>query len=94
MFTDVGYASFAVWREVLLSVAGPDYHEQLHRLATPTLFIYGQADSPFTGRETATALCRVMPDCTAVGFTRSGHWPFLEEPVRFQQVVRSFLAGK
>jgi proline iminopeptidase len=94
IFTNVGYASFAVWRELSLSIVGPDHRDDLRRLSTPTLVIYGKADSPYTGRDTATALCALMPSCTAVGFAKSGHWPFLEEQDRFLRVVREFLAGR
>jgi proline iminopeptidase len=94
IFTDVGYSSFAAWRELSLSAAGRDYHDDLRGLVTPTLVIYGEADSPFTGRQVATELCGLMPHCATAGFARSGHWPFLEEPERFQQVVRGFLAER
>jgi pimeloyl-ACP methyl ester carboxylesterase len=26
-------------------------------------------------------------------FEESGHWPFIEEPERFKQVVREWIAG-
>ncbi|MBK6308197.1 MAG: hypothetical protein IPF47_21710 [Gemmatimonadetes bacterium] len=47
-------------------------------------------DTDYTGEPTAVAMCAVLPRCTPVAFLQSGHWPFLEEPVRFQQVVGTF----
>lgn len=90
---DTGTLSFVPWREISLSAVGSDYAVELHQLAVPTLFIYGVADSPYTGKRVAEELCSIVPNCSALGFERSGHWPFLEEPERFQQVMRAFLAG-
>jgi proline iminopeptidase len=88
-----GNLSFVPWREILLSAVGDDYAAELRELRVPTLFVYGAADSPYTGKPVADETCSIVPDCRAVGFARSGHWPFLEEPARFQQVMREFLRG-
>jgi pimeloyl-ACP methyl ester carboxylesterase len=53
--------------------------------------IYGVADASWTGGPTADRICGLIPACTAVAFERSGHWPYLEEPERFQAVVAEFL---
>lgn len=45
--------------------------------------------------EELKALRRDVLQCETmvlVGFERSGHWPYLEEPERFQQVLNAFLA--
>jgi proline iminopeptidase len=86
-----GTLSFAPWRDISLSAVGADYKTQLARLDVPTMFIYGAADSPYTGKPVADEICSIVPHCTVVGFDRSGHWPFLEEPEKFQQVLRAFL---
>jgi proline iminopeptidase len=87
-----GRVRFTTWREVSLSAAGHGYAKELTALQVPTLFIYGRADSPWTGKPAADEVCGLIPVCTAVAFERSGHWPFLEEPERFQAVVREFLS--
>lgn len=90
---DSGPVRFTTWRDVSRSVAGPLDEEGLRRLRVPTLVIYGAADSPFTGKDVASGICGLIPDCMAVGFDRSGHWPFLEEPDRFRDVVTTFLTN-
>jgi proline iminopeptidase len=88
---DTGTVSFAPWREISFSLVGYDYKKELSRLNVPTLFIYGIADSPYTGKPVADELCATLPNCQSVEFTQSGHWAFLEEPEKFQQVVKDFL---
>ncbi len=88
---DTGTLSFAPWREISFSLVGYDYKTELSQLQVPTLFIYGTADSPYTGKPVADELCATLPNCQSVEFTQSGHWAFLEEPEKFQQVIRSFL---
>ncbi len=91
LLKDTGTVSFAPWREISLSLTGYDYKKELSQLQTPTLFIYGTADSPYTGKPVADELCATLPNCQSVAFTQSGHWAFLEEPEKFQQVMRDFL---
>lgn len=88
---DSGPVRFTTWRDIQRSVAGPLDGAGLRSLGAPTLVIYGAADSPFTGKDVASGICGLIPDCMAVGFDRSGHWPFLEEPDRFRDVVTTFL---
>jgi len=87
-----GPLRFTTWLRLSLSLVGSAYTAELARLQVPMLFVYGRADSPFTGRPVAAELCALAPDCRAVEFEHSGHWPFIEEPQRFQQVIESFLA--
>lgn len=89
---DTGTLSFAPWREISFSLVGYDYKKELSQLQVPTLFIYGIADSQYTGKPVADELCATLPNCQSVEFTQSGHWVFLEEPEKFQQVIRDFLA--
>jgi proline iminopeptidase len=91
LLNNTGRVSFAPWREISLSLVGYDYKAELSQLQTPTLFIYGAADSPYTGKPAADEICSIIPNCTVAGFDKSGHWPFLEEPAKFQQVLSDFL---
>ncbi|MBN8579102.1 MAG: alpha/beta hydrolase [Anaerolineae bacterium] len=88
---NTGMVSFAPWREISFSLVGSDYKKELSQLQVPTLFIYGTADSPYTGKPVADELCATLPNCQSVEFTQSGHWAFLEEPEKFQQVLTNFL---
>lgn len=91
LLKDTGTVSFAPWREISFSLIGYNYKKELSQLNVPTLFIYGTADSPYTGKPVADELCATLPNCQSVEFTQSGHWAFLEEPEKFQQVVKDFL---
>ncbi len=91
LLQNTGTVSFMPWREISLSLVGYHYRTELGQLQIPTLFIYGAADSPFTGKPVADEICSILPNCSAAGFDKSGHWPFLEEPAKFQQVLRDFL---
>lgn len=88
---DTGTLSFAPWRENSFSLVGYDYKKELNQLQVPTLFIYGIADSQYTGKPVADELCTMLPNCQSVAFEKSGHWAFLEEPEKFQQVLKDFL---
>ena len=88
---DTGTVSFAPWREISFSLVGYDYKKELSQLNVPTLFIYGTADSQYTGKPVADELCATLPNCQSVEFTQSGHWAFIEEPEKFQQVIHDFL---
>jgi proline iminopeptidase len=89
---DFGYASFAVNRELTRSTYGGNYDDQLKTLTVKTLIIYGAGDnSSFTGEAAAQHMHETLPNSTLVRFERSGHWPYLEEPERFQQVLGEFL---
>lgn len=90
---DFGYMSFAVNRELTRSTFGGSFDERLQQLPVPTLVIYGDADrSDFTGPAMAQHFHDVLPNSVLVRFERSGHWPYLEEPERFRQVLIDFLA--
>lgn len=89
---DTGILSFAPWREFSFSLVGDDYKKELSQLQVPSLFIYGTADSPYTGKPVADELCATLPNCQSVEFIQSGHWAFLEEPEKFQQVMKTFLS--
>jgi proline iminopeptidase len=91
LLENTGRLSFAPWREISLSLVGPNHKTELSQLDIPTLFIYGTADSPFTGQPVAAELCATLPNCRSVAFEHSGHWPFLEQPEQFQQVVKEFI---
>jgi proline iminopeptidase len=91
LLEDTGTISFATWYRISLSLTGYNYESELRQMKIPTLFIYGEADSPYTGKPVADELCKLLPNCRSIAFVHSGHWPFLEEPERFRQVVESFL---
>jgi proline iminopeptidase len=86
-----GPLHFAPWLAISLSAAGYDYRSELSGLRIPTLVLFGKADAPYTGRAAAEQICASLPLCNMVEFETSGHWPFLEEPEKFRQVLGAFL---
>lgn len=92
LLQDMGYASFAVNRDITTSTMGGNFDKQLAQLTFPSLIISGKADnSPFTDEAVAKHFHDVLPNSTLVQMERSGHWPYLEERALFQSILRSFL---
>jgi pimeloyl-ACP methyl ester carboxylesterase len=65
--------------------------EQESRLQTPTLLIYGLSD-PYFIRAVARRLHFAIRNSKVAIFERSGHYPWMEEPQHFAEVVRAFLS--
>jgi len=91
LLQDTGYVSFVTYREISRSTFGGNYADQLRKLQMPSLLIYGAADSPGTGKAGMTRLHELLQNSTLEVFDHSGHWPFLEEPSRFQSVLWQIL---
>jgi pimeloyl-ACP methyl ester carboxylesterase len=68
----------------------PDYATLLAQLTVPALVIAGRHDGYAAGGVTEQ-LIAALPDPEVVHFEQSGHLPNLEEPDRFNAVVRSFV---
>lgn len=68
-----------------------DIRDRLPSITAPTLVTVGRDDwiVPVPASE---EIARLIPNSKLVIFENSGHSPQLEEPERFQQVVRDFLA--
>ena len=89
---DFGYYSFASNREFTQSTWGGNYDEQLQQLNMPALIIYGAGDgSGYTGEARAQEMQQAIPGAVLARFDHSGHWPYLEEPQRFQETMNRFL---
>lgn len=68
-----------------------DVRERLEEIGVPTLILGGRSDwfpPPEAGPE---RLAAAMPSAELVMFERSGHFPFIEEPERFLEVLRSWV---
>lgn len=58
----------------------------------PTLLIAGERDSVIPAEHTRAAT-RLIPGSRAVVFEASGHFPHLDEPDRFAELVWDFIQG-
>ena len=69
-----------------------DYHSRLREVLAPTLCVAGRYD-PQIPASCVEAIARGIAGARLVVFDRSGHYPFIEEKVRFWEEVSKFLAG-
>lgn len=77
--------------EAFFSVAPPaDLEARLGQVKAPVLVVAGAEDS-LTGAAQAIALARPFPAGDSVVIPDSGHYPWIEQPVRFRQAVDAFL---
>lgn len=89
--------------EVICALAGPnfdlsfsadmgriDYRQELKRLTMPTLIVAGRYDRVLFPRFSLQYKV-FAPQAQFVMFEKSGHFPFVEEPEQFTQVVETFL---
>jgi pimeloyl-ACP methyl ester carboxylesterase len=72
-----------------LVMAGADLTDVLPRIAVPTLLVWGEHDarSPLS---VAREFEHAIPDATLVVLPGAGHVSQLEQPARFNEVVRAF----
>jgi non-heme chloroperoxidase len=80
------WAAIGSWKAALASSAVPF----IARLSVPLLVIQGRHDA-FVSGEAAVRLAAEAADSRLAWFERSGHFPFLEEPERFNDELRKFL---
>lgn len=69
----------------------PKLRHRLHRIAVPTLIIWGANDgivAPSYGR----AYCNAIPGAEFAIVPEAGHLPHIEQPERFMQLLRGFIA--
>jgi len=74
----------------IASLCETDLSPGLDSLQMPTLGIYGQKDR-IVNPDQGEVLARRVPDVEVCRFDRSGHFPMLDEPERFYQVLGRFL---
>jgi pimeloyl-ACP methyl ester carboxylesterase len=80
-----------VWRAVYDGFRGFDVRDRLHRIACPTLLLWGAHDAVF-GRAEQETLLAGLPEATLRVYEDSGHAPNWEEPQRFALDATAFVA--
>jgi pimeloyl-ACP methyl ester carboxylesterase len=65
--------------------------EQIHKIAAPTLIIWGRQDI-VTPPEACHEFAAKIRETRVVWFDRCGHAPMLECPVEFSQALQTFVA--
>jgi pimeloyl-ACP methyl ester carboxylesterase len=67
-----------------------DLREELHDVSVPILGIYGKRDIIVNPNQ-SKILLQSAPTSTEAWFDKSGHFPMMDEPQRFNETLRSFL---
>ena len=70
----------------------PALTQRLHRIAAPTLVLWGEEDR-FVSPEYGRAYAGRIPDSRFVSIARAGHYPHIEQPDAFMDAVAAFLDG-
>jgi pimeloyl-ACP methyl ester carboxylesterase len=80
-----------VWRSVMEGLIAGDAKDALHRIAAPTLVVWGPHDAMF-GQSDQDALLGAVPNRRLVVYEGTGHSPHWEMPGRFAADLAAFLA--
>src|SRR5690606_11141973 len=92
LFGSTRFSGRACTRGLQECLPGFDVTARLGEIRAPTLILTG-ADDYIMPPEPCARTLAAIPGSRAVIFEDSGHLPFVEEPDRFVDVVRSWLAG-
>lgn len=77
-------------RAILSKVVNEDLKHVMPSITVPTLLIWGENDTA-TPLSDAKIMEKLIPDAGLVSFPGCGHYSFLDNPVQFAAVLRSFL---
>lgn len=83
-------AASPMMRRILSRVVNEDLRSVMPDIKAPTLLIWG-ADDTATPLSDAKTMERLIPGAGLVSFAGCGHYSFLDNPVQFAAVLRSFL---
>lgn len=83
-------AASPVMKQVMSRSVNQDLTPLLSKIAAPTLLIWGENDTATPMRD-AKLMEKLIPDAGLVAFPGCGHYSFLDNPVQFSAVLRSFL---
>lgn len=87
------YASSSpTMRAILSKVVNEDLKSVMPSIKAPTLLIWGENDTA-TPLSDAKTMERLIPGAGLVSFPACGHYSFLDNPIQFAAVLRSFLAS-
>lgn len=79
-----------VMRQVLVKTVNEDLEPYLASVPVPALLIWGSEDDA-TPLSDAKKMEALIPDAGLVVFQGRGHYSFLEEPSRFELIIKSFI---
>lgn len=71
----------------------PKLRQRLHRIAIPTLLVWGASDRFVTSGYYGTAYRDAIPNVQLVVIDRAGHWPHVEQPEAVVERAGAFLTS-
>ncbi len=77
-------------RAILSKVVNEDLCHVMPQITAPTLLVWGENDTA-TPVSDARRMERLIPGAGLVSFAGCGHYSFLDNPIQFAAVLRSFL---
>lgn len=80
----------AMMQRILSRVVNEDLKSVMPQIQAPTLLVWGEQDTA-TPLGDAKTMERLIPDAGLVSFPGCGHYSFLDNPIQFAAVLRSFL---
>ena len=91
-FTEIMSRRRDIWRAVAGVVDRGGVHDELRRIAAPTLILVGDEDVA-TPRPKAERIAAAIPGARLVGIPRAGHSSTVEEPAAVNAAIEEFLSG-
>jgi pimeloyl-ACP methyl ester carboxylesterase len=92
IFRDIDKANTESFFRSIDDLHRTDLREQIASLQMPTLGVFGVRDNIVNPNQARLLLNRV-PQARIVMMQHSRHFPMLDEPERFVQIVKEFLAA-
>ena len=90
-FGSADYAAASpVMRASMVKVVNEDLSDQLPKIKTPALLIWGSADTD-TPLSDGKKMEELMPEAGLAVIEGAGHYSFLEQPVWYNRILGSFL---
>ena len=77
-------------RAILSKVVNEDLKHCMPKISAPTLLLWGENDTATPLRD-AQIMEKLIPDAGLVSFPGCGHYSFLDNPIQFAAVLRSFI---
>jgi len=91
IFRDIGRANMESFFRSIDDLHRTDLRRQMHQLTIPTLGIFGVRDNIVNPNQ-SKLLTRSVPQARVEMMRASRHFPMLDEPERFIQIIQEFLA--
>ena len=79
-------------RRILSAVVNEDLTDMLSKIDVPTLLVWGDKDTA-TPISDAKIMAERIPDSGLVVFEGAGHFTYLEQPLRFSTIIKTFIGG-